>query len=288
MKNLNIIIILLSLSVVTKAQQSGVFKYQYLPNHTYNVTATTAIETEVMLTKVGINDSTSQAGPKKNIQWTINTEAAGAIKTAVENASKRLPFTMSCSKSLIKTGINGTDVSPSVYDPTQGSIINGIIDADTKIHPDTTTATTAVKTAIGSMIGGMPLKIAFPAKRMKIGDTFTEEEPLTLLDVPGLNLKKDYTMKVTYKLTAIKGNLAYFDTISEFDMDINTQAANGHKVTGKGKGSGAGKMIFNIAKYFPESVTNNKTYTLGLESVLTKIDAKFKMSEDKQYDVATN
>jgi hypothetical protein len=121
---------------------------------------------------------------------------------------------------------------------------------------------------------------------MKIGDAFTQEEPLTLLDIPGINLNKDYTMKVTYKLTAIKDNMAYFDISSVFNMDINTQATNGHKVTGKGRGSGTGKMVFNIAKDFPESVTNDKTYTLGLESTLTKVDVNVKMNSENEYDLS--
>ncbi|HEY9535465.1 MAG TPA: hypothetical protein VIQ77_13065 [Mucilaginibacter sp.] len=158
MKTLTILVALVSVSAATKAQESGKFSLKYLPNQTYNLTAKTAIETEIMLTRVAVNDSTSQARPKQSLLWKINTEAAGAVKTAAENASKSLPFTMTCSKSSTKMSANGTEAPAFIYNPTQGDIINGIIDADIKMHPDTSAATQAVKSAMAPLIGGMPLQ----------------------------------------------------------------------------------------------------------------------------------
>lgn len=103
----------------------------------------------------------------------------------------------------------------------------------------------------------MAEQLKFPDKEMKVGDTFTQEANLNTLDMPDFGIDTDYPMQVTYKLIAAKDNLAFFDTTSEFNLNV-IKEVQGKTVNINGKANGSGKIAvkFNIntdAKYVVNS-----------------------------------
>jgi hypothetical protein len=143
----------------------------------------------------------------------------------------------------------------------------------------------------GLMIGARANQIKFPDKQMKVGDTFAQQAPMTALDLKDVGIDKDFDVNVTYKLTAIKDGLAYFDTIAKFEMDLNKQA-NGRTFAGQGAGGGSGKMIFDIAKSYPRSAVMDINISFDIEGHSKKgsmtSTVKLKRSESAQYAVTDN
>jgi len=296
MKRISFLAFVLSISAVTTyAQKSVLFKFKYSPGRTYTMNSKMDMNTDMAIKA----DSTS-ANPANassvHAQMNVHELMRGAAKTAKSTTSADLPFTLSCDNYSIATEakINGKETSIPANNSLNGQVLNGTIDKDGKMAVDTSAENNAgVKSGSSSLLREMrPQIINFPDKEMKIGDTFTQEEPMTDIDLTNMGVTKAANVKVTYKLTAIKGNLAYFDTESTFNMDINE-----HKdrltVTGKGNGSGAGKMVYNIAGNYPQSRTNNVSVAINIDGKSTKpaslkADIKVKKNIDVEYLVSAN
>lgn len=287
MKNLVLLFVFVSISAVTQAQKSAIFKHKVLPNHTYSFTRTDGFDMDVTTTDTATKKDTSGVQLFKNIQLRTVMESGSSVKTAAAKASQPIPITMTCTKSSSKATFNGTVYPTPPSNPGEGEHLDGQIDQQFSVHVDTTVATAGVKAAAQSTIGDIPTKIKFPDAAMKIGESFTQEESMTRLDVPGFDKDKEYMMKVTYKLTAIKDNLAYFDTSAAFDMDVDKDVM-GHAIKVTSKGSGDGKVVFNIAKQFPQSLTRDFTMIVNVGDSLTKLNMKVNMRRDEHCVISTN
>jgi len=287
MKKITILAILLSLSAVIKAQKAVLFKHKILPNHTYVLADKQGFDLDVTPRDTATVKDTTNKNIVKTVQMRSLMESGVAIKTTQATGSQNIPVMLTCNKMSSKMTVNGADYPIPPNNPAVGQSSNGQIDAELKMLVDTTVATQEVKQAVNAAIGAMPKKIKFPDKKMKIGDSFMQEEVITSFDIPGLDPNKEYTMKVTYKLTAIKDNLAYFDTQSEFEMNFNTEIKS-HTIGIKCKGSEAGKMVFDVKKAFPQSVTSDTNMVVNIDSDKTKVDMQAKISRDQQFIVSAN
>jgi hypothetical protein len=285
MKKLALFLSLVSLSAISQAQKSIIFKHKILPNHTYTFTRTDGFDMDATPRDTSAKDTGTNV--IKSIQLKSIMQSGSTAKTTVANSSRQIPVTMTCTKSSTKITFNGNVYPTPESNPGEGESLSGLIDPQFNVHVDTTTATADIKAAAQAAIGDIPTQIKFPDTEMKIGDTFTEDESITNLDIPGFDKTKEYMMKVTYKLTAIKDNLGYFDTSSTFDMNVN-QDVMGHHIAMTSKGSGNGKMIFDIAKAFPQSITRDFTMTVDVENKPMKLGMKVKISRDEKVAVSAN
>jgi hypothetical protein len=291
MKKALSIILILFLTACVYAQKSVVFKSGYLPRHTYNTTANTVLDMNMLTT----NDSVHVTAPKAKrdvmaiemrMGWNADlktNDAAGKKGPIVSITGKRFSA---------KTTVGGAEGPLPMNNALSGQTISGLVNDKGRIILDTTannflSQPEIVRGTMGILINGLPSKIKFPLTALKVGDSFTEDILSTTLTIANIGFNQDIVIKCTYKLIAIKGNLAYFDTISEFTKDFTMQD-KGRTLIGKTSGNGAGKIIFNIAKTFPESVINNEEVGFYVETGLKKMNIKIKRTIDAQYTMAAN
>jgi hypothetical protein len=298
MKKITILSVLLSLSALTYAQRSALFKFKYAPGRTYTMNSKMDMATDMALKSDSTNEITNTSGSKFQAHMDINELMGASAKTA-KAIAQSLPFTLSCNNYSIsqKVNINGKENTLGGNNEIVGQTVNGAIDKNGRMVTDTVVngvhLSAAVKSGSTALLHEMrPQTMNFPDKQMKIGDTFTQEEPMTDINMPDMGITKKVNVKVTYKLTAIKGNLAYFDTASTFNMDINEHDTK-RTITGKGDGSGTGKMIYNIADNYPQSKINDINIAINIEGhsikpSTLKATMKIKKSTAIEYLVSAN
>jgi hypothetical protein len=243
MRKLAIILPLFLAAVAVKAQQSIVFKVKYLPNHVYKMTTKTDMSMEMVMPNDAAAKSKNSAAPKAYQQTGINTMHT-TISTGAPKKDHTFPIKMQITDVAGKYKMNGVETKlPTTKNPIVGQVITGQCDADGKLHidqPKTMDSKDAVKAGITNMINKMQGQIKFPGKPLSVGESFTQNTPINM---PAAGMNMDINAKTTYKLTAIKGNLAYFDTKTSMTLDANKK---GTAMTGGG--GGTGKMVYNIAE----------------------------------------
>ncbi|MGV8877538.1 MAG: hypothetical protein ACOH2A_00775 [Sphingobacteriaceae bacterium] len=243
-----------------------------------------------MSTKIAMQDQTVNAEKKidtiNTINMVVDTEQGTTVKTGAVAAGS-FPITILGGQFSIKTTLNGTIAPGPEKNLLEGMTVNGKIDAAGKLFLDTATAASELKPVIGMLTSGMPKQLKFPDKLMKLGDTFTLEDDQTNMNLPDFGVDMDYPTKVTYKLTAVKDNLAYFDIMSEFKININKEVQS-KTVNINGKGSGNDKMEFFIDKGYPKSIVNNVDYALDMTGPNMKVAVKWNLSTDGKYVVNGN
>ena len=296
MKRISFLAFVLSVSAATTyAQKSALFKFKYSAGRTYTMNSKMDMNTDMSIKA----DSTS-ANPANassvHAQMNVHELMRGAAKTAKSTTSQDLPFTLSCDNYAVATQAKMNDQERNIppNNLLSGQTLNGTIDKDGKMAVDTSAENNAgVKSGSSSLLREMrPQIMNFPDKQMKIGDTFTQEEPMTDVDLTSVGIHKDANVNATYKLTAIKGNLAYFDIIYAFNMDID-QHDDKRTIIGKGNGGGTGKMVYNIAENYPQSRTNNVSVAINIDGHSTKpsslkADIKINRNTDVEYLVQVN
>jgi hypothetical protein len=287
MKKITYLIVLCLLSAGASAQQAIKFKYGYMPKQTYTLNTKTNMDMEMTM---GGDSATvaklAAGGMKQPMLMKMEMASEVAIKTEATTPAKTIPFTMTYNNIVMKTVVNGVE-TPTAKNPLLDQVIKGAIDAESKLHIDTIMGTVVneqMKAAMTKMINSMQAQIKFPEKPLAVGETFTNDIPMS---IPAAGINMDFKLKTTYALTAIKDNLAYFDTMAYFDMDLNTQT-NGVTVNGKGTGGGPGKMVFNIKNNFPQSMIGDIDMNFNVDAKPMKIGMKIKAKSDVQYVMTAN
>lgn len=145
--------------------------------------------------------------------------------------------------------------SPLLDDKIYGRFTEGKLKTDSVSGADDKTKEILLKTM--SSIMGL---VKFPEKALTIGDSFSQEMPITL-PIPGVNAQ--FIIKIIYKLTSIADDLAYFDLDQSATFNINggTQAG----MTGDGSGKGSGKCIFNIKAGIVSIAESDFTYNYNMK-----------------------
>lgn len=286
MRKLTLLVILVSLSAITKAQKSVLFKFKYLPKHTYGITTKTDIDVQIALPEGNANLEKNIDTATTNLNMKISNELSASIKTN-EIKEKNLQVTILGHSFSSKATLNGVEPPNSGTNPVSGLTVNGEIDTEGKLSVDTAEATNEIKSATRLITNEMPKQAKFLDKQISIGDTFTQVGNLNALDLPNFGIDIDYPIKTTYKFIAVKDSLAYFDTTSEYDLNISKET-QGKTANISGKGNGAGKMIFNIVKGYPQSEVNNIDYVLEMEVPTMKVAIKFSINTDERFTVTSN
>ncbi|MES2486816.1 MAG: hypothetical protein V4581_12835, partial [Bacteroidota bacterium] len=214
MKKLYIFSVLCSLSVASLAQQTPVLKQKYLPKHTYSINNKMAILMQATMHSDSVAKATGGSGDE-SVEMKYQTENNTDLKTAEASADRSIPVAMSKTVVVYHVAINNQEAPPQP-DLLAGKTINGTIDAAGNVHADTTKTGTEVNSFIKGMVEALPTSITFPDRQLKVGDTFTKEEPGYTVDLTNQGIKKDFPMNVIYKLTDIKDEKLSFETSSVF------------------------------------------------------------------------
>lgn len=122
--------------------------------------------------------------------------------------------------------------------------------------------------------------IIFPLRALKIGDSFTDSSHIY---TPGAGLLADMLAKTTYTLGAMQNEKAIFDTKTELSINME-----GRQITIDMKGSGSGRMVYDMGINYPVSIQNNIniTYTVApMQGANVRMTGKLSISKGQQSTV---
>jgi hypothetical protein len=283
MKRLTHVLILSLLAVSVKAQQPILFKIKYLPNHIYKMSMNMETNMEMAMPTGGGAKSNQAAAP-----GTFNQAATSTIQsitnTGAAKADHTFPIKMQIVSMITKAKMNGVESNlQNTKSPLVGQVINGQCDADGKMHMDAVKGTdpkAATNARIIGMMNQMQGQIKFPEKSLAVGESFTQDTPISM---PASGINMQVKAKTTYKLTAVKGNLAYFDT--KVAMTFGADAAKTGK-TMAGGGNGTGKMVYNIAENNFISMDNAMDMKYNMDMMGQAMAVKMKMIIAMKYDIS--
>lgn len=274
MRKLAIILPLFLATVAVKAQQSIVFKVKYLPNHVYKMNMKMDMSMEMAMPADGTAKS-KNAAPPKAYQQTGTNIMQTMISTGAPKADHTFPIKMQITAINAKAKMNGKEIDlPTKKNPIVGQVITGQCDADGKLHidqPKTMDSKAAINAGITNMINKMQGEIKFPGKPLSVGQSFTQDTPINM---PAAGMNMDINAKTTYKLTAIKGNLAYFDTKLAMTIGLD-DPKKASAMTGSG--GSTGKMVYNIAENNVNTMNNTMDMKYSMNMAGKPMTVKMKM-----------
>lgn len=236
MKKITTLLFVLGLAVNLNAQQTIDFRVEYKENTTYTQTtkANTEVETSYkgdkdmldMLAAQGIENPTIN----KNNITTISATKAGKLKGAeiplvsdiTINMGEGMPSVLP-GKTLLYGRVKKNEAP--VYDSIQAP---GMDPAMKEMFFNTMKSTSS--------------QSFVAARKVKVGETFTVDVPLTIPAGPIELVMKNST---TYKLVKVEGKKAYFDVKYAITMDSEIEGT-----PMKATGDGTGTLIYDIENSF--------------------------------------
>ena len=258
---------LLLVAFEAKSQQSVLFKVKYSPNHSYSSSFIVDNNTQMNIeADKEIIEKIKAKGIKLPMILTGNTEMDFNVKTGAIAENKTYPITISYTNIKTVQKINGEEkIGPQ--SPLVGLNIFGHYDESGKMHMDSIpgkNVNDTLRSMIFNMVKSFQDKIKFPDYPLKVGDTFSQELPMTLpIEGNSFNI----VVKINYKLTDLKENNAFFD----LEQTANFNFAKGN-ATMNMLGKGNGKMVFDIINGFSSNTTSNLKfdYTMRMGKILIK------------------
>lgn len=236
--------LLLALPVINYAQSGKVldFKIAYAPEMSYHQIVEQSSETELhYIASPEILERLKNQGVENPTLGKTVTLMESVFKTGKTAKDGYFPVTIKFLKSTNsdnKTIIpDGTLIYGKASDstmPTLDSIVSKDLDA-------------AFKSTLLQTMQSMFAQIALPEKKLKIGESFTQENPLS---IPIAGTSIDMKITTTYKLISMTNQIANFDIVQLYTMNLLISEGQ-YKVTAEG--GGTGKLIYDIPNHFSTS-----------------------------------
>jgi len=240
---------LLILAIHANAQKSFLFKIKYLPNHLYKSSSEERLFPDITL---------------NTEQFSVRTLT---IETDQKNAKGNFPLKMFyTAKQRFKPSQEifaqlNPKLDKPIYGHTDGEKLT--VDSVPGIKNQEWSAND-----IARIINEFKLDLSFPEKPLRIGESFTRAYKIYIINVAGLY---PIPIEISYQLISVKNDIAVFDT--RLAMDFNFDWIKGFKAKGTAKGTG--KLIFNMAKNYPEYIYSDleMNYTGSRVSIDIVVDS---------------
>lgn len=124
------------------------------------------------------------------------------------------------------------------------------------------------KNSIFKMVQSTFNQLAMPEKKLKAGESFSQESPLAI-PIAGINI--EMVIKTTYNLKSITAKSAFFDIVQSYSMKLADT-----RFDSNGSGNGTGKLVYDIPNHFISENTLNMELNLNLKHTNFNIDLKSK------------
>lgn len=111
-------------------------------------------------------------------------------------------------------------------------------------------------------------QLDLPQKTLKIGESFSQETPLT---IPIASVSMEMILTTTYKLVSIVNKTANFDISLLYTMKVSVE-----KYNMQGSGTGKGKMNYDIVNYFPTKYDLDTEMVFDMKQEAFSVQAKAK------------
>jgi hypothetical protein len=279
-KYLFVSLLILSVSLA-KAQDGIMFKIKFLPSHTYLI-ATNVSGT--ITTDLSANKDLAEKLASKGITQPLVASAQFDNKTTATtgalSADNNFPITIvKGGAPTINITINGKQI-PIPIPPTAAFKFYGHVGADGKLNLDSVGGKKlddSTAAPIKKMMNGMMGAVNFPDHPIKVGESFIQTVPFNL---PMAGKGMAMNIKVTYKLTSISGDNAYFDITHAIDMQLDLKGVNVSLT-----GSGSGKMVYDIKNNYPSSSNSDMKMFITVKSDKINAVATAKISTNTSYQI---
>lgn len=233
-KTLCILFLLIQFSCSNPKPEGLILKVQFQPEKTYSIS--TIRGTETVITYSG-QDIAMRKLKSMNIKnptvSNVRTKTDAELETG-KSASDKI---FNASLTYIKTmSLDGKNQIP------EGTIIQGEIAGEhlpTFNKVMSTTLNFDQKAQLLQTVRSNFDQLDFPEKRLKIGDQFSTERPMSMT-MEGSEIET--VISTTYKLISIKNDLAQFELIQSYQM---TPKLMDNSFSGKGNGNG--HLTYDIA-----------------------------------------
>lgn len=254
MKNIDkqmksILLLMLALTQISVHGQTTdgfTFRVQYKPETTYTQTLEQSSHSDI---KYSGSKEFLQMLKNKGVQNPAVTDKISStesvVKTGKVTDGDQYPLTIEFVKSTSSDGKNIIPNGTVIYGrgttramPTLDSIASSGLSDDYK------------KTLLQAMRSTFS-QLSFPEKKVKVGESFSIESPLT---IPVAGVTIEMTITTTYTLLSVTNGIADIDVTQAYKMKTNVS-----KYTVSASGSGKGKMLYD------DSIGTMIKYTMNTE-----------------------
>ena len=276
MKN-TLLLFLISFPIFSYGQSSKIldFKAGYSPETTYNQITSNASDYEVLYAgSEKFLENLKQNGvvnPTK-IKNSFNLETLS--KTGKSDKSGNFPITIEYLKSI---DVNGKSIIPN------GTLLYGKTSLSTMPQMDSIVSKgmeESFKNIIFQTVKSTFSQLVMPQKKLKIGESFIQESPLTL-PIAGINIEMVIT--TTYNLKSMNSKNAFFDITQTYTMKMSDS-----RFETNGAGLGKGDLIYDIPNHFITENTLVMDFNLDLKSTDFTLQLKSKSDFKQTSEVSKN
>jgi len=229
MKKPGAIFILIFAFANTFAQQTTVFKMKYLPGLIYTSTQTINSLTQIDFTgdkaeldKLPVSQLPIVLQNKSNLKYTVKTGGLNSKK----NFWGIVQYLYAINKQLIN-GNQTEGIDTLKGKEFAGLFVNGAFRLDSVKNVQ---ISDTLKNVVAATINSV--KIIFPDKVLKPGDSFSQDVPMTM---PVSGKPVTVNTHIVYKLTDIKNGAAFFDVTQTADFKTHTDQGD-MEISGNGEG----------------------------------------------------
>ncbi|PJJ83360.1 hypothetical protein [Mucilaginibacter auburnensis] len=254
------------------AQQSVKFSVKYLPMRTYATSYKMDMDMNMNIDDASVAKAMKDAGQPAAMLMKMNMNMGFDINTKAQDAKKDVPFKMTYKEVAMSGSMNGQALPLPQSSITGVSLLGHYANQTKKIEIDGLeggTLEAAKKAEAEQILSQVFNQFNFPDTTLKVGDTFTQETPLS---VPIAGNNTQVMTKVKYTLKSIQGNQATFDIDQVVDMKM-AMPQTGEMVM---KGGGKGEMVYDIAEKFPVSSKTNMDFNFKMSTGGTPISGDMK------------
>lgn len=276
MKN-TLLLFLISFPVFNYGQSNQIldFKSGYSAETTYNQITSNASDYEVLYAgSEKFLENLKQNGvvnPTK-IKNSLNLETLS--KTGKTDKSGNFPITIEYLKSI---DANGKTIIPN------GTLLYGKTSSSTMPEMDSIVSKgmeESFKNIIFQTVKSTFSQLVMPQKKLKIGESFIQESPLTL-PIAGINIEMLIT--TTYSLKSMNSKNAFFDITQTYTMKMSDS-----RFETNGAGIGKGDLVYDIPNHFIIENTLAMDFNLDLKSTDFSLQLKSKSDFKQTSEISKN
>lgn len=233
--------ILLALPILNYAQSGKVldFKIGYAPEMSYHQIVEQSSETELhYIASLEILEKLKNQGVENPTLGKTLMLMESVFKTGKIAKDGYFPVTIEFLKS---TNSDNKTIIPD------GTLIYGKASASTMPKLDSIVAKdldASFKSTLLQTMQSMFSQIALPESKLKIGESFTQETPLS---IPIAGISFDMKITTIYKLISMTNQIANFDIEQKYTMNVLVSESQ-YNITADG--GGTGKLIYDIPNHF--------------------------------------
>ncbi|CAM3480099.1 hypothetical protein [Flavobacterium chungbukense] len=251
------------------------FKAGYSPQTVYNQTTINSSDYEVMYSG---NDNFLETLKKNQVPNPTTIKSNITIETVSKTGKTDKDGTFPITIEYLKA----VDGSGKIIIPS-GTLLYGKTSSTSLPKMDSIVAKDmeeSLKNVIFQTVQSTFSQLVMPQKKLKIGESFVQESPLTL-PIAGINIEMQIT--TTYKLKSMTSKNAYFDITQTYTMKMSDT-----RFETNGSGMGSGDLVYDIPNHFMSENILKMDFNLDLKHTDFSIQLKSKSDFKQTAQISKN